>query len=42
MVLDTLPFLTSAIKMYKKLGFYEIEQYNDIPMKSAVYMKMDL
>ena len=42
MVLDTLPFLTSAIKMYKKLGFYEIEQYNDSPMQEAIYMKMDL
>lgn len=42
MVLDTLPFLTSAIKMYKKIGFYEIEQYNDSPMKDAVYMKLDL
>lgn len=42
MVLDTLPFLTSAIKMYKKLDFYEIEQYNDSPMKDAVYMKLDL
>ena len=42
MVLDTLPFLTSAIKMYKKIGFYEIEQYNDSPMQEAVYMKMDL
>ena len=42
MVLDTLPFLTSAIKMYKKIGFYEIEQYNDSPMQDAIYMKMDL
>lgn len=42
MVLDTFPFLTSAIKMYKKMGFYEIEQYNDSPMKDAVYLKLDL
>lgn len=41
-LLDTLPFLESAIKMYKKLGFYEIEQYNDSPMKEAVYLKLDL
>ena len=25
--LDTFPFLAVAIKMYKKMGFYEIEQY---------------
>ena len=42
MVLDTFPFLTSAIKMYKKMGFYEIEQYNDSPMKDAVYLRLDL
>lgn len=41
-LLDTLPFLKSAIKMYKKMGFYEIEQYNDSPMKEAVYLKLDL
>ena len=42
MLLDTFPFLTSAIKMYKKMGFYEIEQYNDSPMKDAVYLELDL
>ena len=41
-VLDTFPFLTSAIKMYKNMGFYEIEQYIDSPMKDAVYLKLDL
>ena len=41
-ILDTFPFLTSAIKMYKNMGFYEIEQYNDSPMKDAVYLKLDL
>ena len=42
MVLDTFSFLKSAIKMYKEFGFYEIEQYNDSPMKDAIYMKLDL
>lgn len=42
MLLDTLPFLKSAIHMYKKLGFEEIECYNDSPMEEAVYMKLDL
>ena len=41
-LLDTLPFLTSAIKMYKSLGFYEISKYNDSPMENAIYFKLDL
>ncbi len=42
MLLDTLPFLQSAIHMYKKFGFYEIESYNDSPMDTSIYMKLDL
>lgn len=42
MLLDTLPFLQSAIHMYKKHGFYEIGSYNDSPMTSSIYMKLDL
>ena len=42
MVLDTLPYLKSAIYMYKKLGFYEIPSYNNNPMDTAIYMKLDL
>ena len=42
LLLDTLPFLERAIRMYKKYGFYEIESYNDSPMSTAVYMKLDL
>ena len=41
-LLDTLPSLESAIKMYKKMGFYEISQYNDSPLKDAIYLKLDL
>ena len=41
-LLDTFSFLESAIKMYKKMGFFEIEQYNDSPMKDAIYLKLDL
>lgn len=40
--LDTLPFLGEAIHLYQKFGFYEIEAYNNSPMTSAVYMKLDL
>lgn len=42
MLLDTLPFLENAIRMYKKYGFYEIESYNDSPMSTSIYMKLDL
>ena len=42
MLLDTLPFLESAIHMYKIFGFYEIESYNDSPMQTSIYMKLDL
>ena len=42
MLLDTLPFLESAVHMYKKWGFYEIPSYNDSPMEASIYMKLDL
>ncbi len=42
MLLDTLPFLQSAICMYKKFGFYEIEGYNNSPMDTSIFMKLDL
>ncbi len=41
-LLDTLPFLENALHMYKKHGFYEIESYNDSPMESSIYMRLDL
>ena len=42
MLLDTLPFLQTAIRMYQKIGFYEIDRYNDSPMDTSIYMKFDL
>ncbi|MBU9729071.1 GNAT family N-acetyltransferase [Diplocloster modestus] len=42
MLLDTLPFLQGAIHMYRKFGFYEIESYNNSPMDTSIYMKLDL
>lgn len=42
MFLDTLPFLQTAISMYREYGFYEIPRYNDSPMTSCIYMKLDL
>lgn len=42
MLLDTLPFLESAICLYRKYGFYETESYNDSPMSDSIYMRADL
>ncbi|MBD5106284.1 MAG: GNAT family N-acetyltransferase [Lachnospiraceae bacterium] len=42
MLLDTLPFLERAILLYKKFGFYTIECYNNSPMSTSIYMKLDL
>lgn len=41
-LLDTFPYLNKAICLYKKLGFYEIERYNDNPIDTSIYMKLDL
>ena len=42
MLLDTLPFLQSAQRIYRSVGFVEIEQYNNSPMDDATYMKLEL
>lgn len=42
MLLDTFPCLESAINLYKKLGFYETEKYNNNPTDNSIYMKLDL
>ena len=42
MLLDTLPFLQGALRLYKKLGFYEIPAYNNSPMDTSIYMQLDL
>lgn len=42
MLLDTFPFLRSAVKMYYRLGFYEIPSYNRSPMNNLIYMQLDL
>ena len=41
-LLDTFPFLDTAIRMYRRRGFYDIPKYNDSPMASTLYMKLDL
>lgn len=42
LMLDTLPFLESAVRLYKKYGFYETESYNESPMNTSIYMRLDL
>lgn len=39
MVLDTIKPLESAIHLYKKFGFEEIEPYYNNPMNDVIYMK---
>ena len=43
--LDTGDFLTTAIQLYKSLGFQRIEPYNDVPediRKIAIFMELRL
>lgn len=40
--LDTLPFMDKAINLYKRFGFYCIDNYNDNPAKTAIFMQLDL
>ena len=42
MRLDTFPFMASAIKLYEKHGFYNIERYNGNFAPSAIFMQVDL
>ena len=42
MLLDTLPFMESAIRLYKRFGFYEIPCYNDSPMETTIFMQLNL
>ena len=42
MVLDTFPFLSQAIRLYRDLGFYEIPSYTHSPIDATIYMRKDL
>lgn len=42
MRLDTLERLEAANKLYKNLGFYEIEKYRENPYPSAKFMELKL
>jgi ribosomal protein S18 acetylase RimI-like enzyme len=41
--LDTVqPVMTTAVAMYRRLGFCEIAPYRENPIKGALYMELDL
>lgn len=42
LLLDTMPGLTVAIAMYRKLGFHDIPRYNDSPLDTTLYLGLDL
>ena len=42
MLLDTLPVLAEAVSLYRSLGFCETECYNNSPVESTLFMRLDL
>ena len=42
LLLDTLPVLEDAVRLYRQLGFYEIPCYNDSPVESTLFFQLDL
>ena len=40
--LDTVPVLADAVRLYRKMGFYETECYNDSPVESTLFFQLDL
>jgi ribosomal protein S18 acetylase RimI-like enzyme len=41
-LLDTFPFLTPAIALYRRMGFYDIPSYNGTPLSGMIYLRLDL
>lgn len=41
-LLDSMPFMQNAAKLYEKLGFYDIDAYYENPFEGVRYMRLDL
>jgi GNAT superfamily N-acetyltransferase len=42
MLADTLPKMTTAIALYKQLGFQQTTQYSECPTAGAIYLRIKL
>ena len=42
MLLDTMPCLRGAVRLYRKLGFHDIPRYNDSLMDNTIFLGLDL
>lgn len=42
MVLDTLPFMRDAIRLYERLGFARCSPYYDTPIQGTIFMELHL
>jgi ribosomal protein S18 acetylase RimI-like enzyme len=42
MLLDTLPSMTGAIKLYKAAGFEDIDAYYETPITETVFFRKQL
>lgn len=42
MLLDTLPCLTNAVRLYHSLGFRDTECYNNSPVNDTIFMELPL
>jgi GNAT superfamily N-acetyltransferase len=39
---DTLPSMTEALSLYRRIGFEPVEPYSDTPTPGAIYLKLKL
>ena len=42
LLLDTLPALEEAVRLYRRLDFSEVPCYNDSPVESTLFFQLDL
>jgi putative acetyltransferase len=39
---DTLPTMSAALRMYREMGFVEVDPYSDDPTPGAIYLRLEL